>query len=120
MGAIRLRGVRAYGRHGAEPGERNRRQMIVVDLTADLDLRAAATSDDLESTLDYAALYDRVIRIVATTSYALLERLAADLLDAVFSDVRVTRASVTLSKPNILDGATPSVTLERSKPDAGA
>ncbi|MBV8066808.1 MAG: dihydroneopterin aldolase [Candidatus Eremiobacteraeota bacterium] len=113
MDVIRLRGVRAYGRHGASSGERERRQLIRVDLSAEMDLQPAATSDDLARTLDYAELHDRVVRVVATTSYALLERLAADVLDAVFADPRITRARVTLSKPKILGGATPSITLER-------
>ena len=50
-------------------------------------------------TMDYASLHERLVRVVATTSYALLERLAADLLDAVFADRRVVRAEVTVSKP---------------------
>lgn len=116
MDAITLRRIRAYGRHGANPGERDRRRLIEIDLTAELDLQPAATSDDLTQTLDYAALHDEVVRIVATTSYALLERLAAELLEAVFADVRVVRARVTLSKPHILDDATPAVTIERANP----
>jgi dihydroneopterin aldolase len=116
MDEIRLRSVRAYGRHGSDPGERAQRQLIEIDVTAEIDLRAAQTSDDLAQTLDYAALYDRLVRIVATTSYALLERLAADLLDAVFVDRRVLRAEVTLAKPDLLGGATPSVSLARVNP----
>ena len=120
MDAIRLRRVRAYGRIGADPDERKQRQPIEIDLSAEIDLRAAARSDDLTETLDYAALRDRLVRIVSTTSYALLERLASDLLDAVFLDRRVTSASITLSKPAILDGATPCVTLERRNPQSRA
>jgi dihydroneopterin aldolase len=116
LDAISLRGVRTYGRHGANPGERDRRQLIVVDVTAQLDLHGVETSDDLTLTVDYAALHQRLVRVVATTSYALLERLAADLLDAIFFDRRVVHAEVTLSKPGILDGATPSVTLARANP----
>ncbi len=116
MDAISLRGVRAYGRHGAGPGERYRRQLFEIDVTAEIDLAAAGASDDLAQTLDYAMLRDRLVRIVATTSYALLERLAADLLGAVFDDRRVARARVTISKPRILEGATPSVTLARANP----
>lgn len=116
MDAIRLRGVRAYGHHGADAGERARRQPIEIDVTAEIDLHSAQASDDLSQTSDYAALRERLVRVVATTSYALLERLAADLLDAVFADCRVQRAEVTVSKPGILDGATPSVTLERANP----
>lgn len=116
MDAIRLRGVRAYGRHGADPGERERRRLIEIDVTAEIDLHEAARNDDLSQTMDYAALHQRLVRVVGTTSYALLERLAADLLEAVFVDRRVARAEVTVSKPGILDGATPSVTLERANP----
>jgi 7,8-dihydroneopterin aldolase/epimerase/oxygenase len=116
MDRISLRGVCAYGRHGADPAERERRQRFEIDVTAELDLRGAAASDELSQTMDYAALHERIVRIVSTTSYALLERLAAELLDAVFADRRVTRGQITLSKPGILAGATPSVTLERINP----
>jgi len=114
--AITLRRIRAYGRHGADPGERERRQPIEIDVCAEMDLRGAGASDDLADTLDYAALRERFVQIVATTSYALLERLACDLLDALFLDSRVASAKITLSKPEILDGATPSVTLDRRNP----
>lgn len=116
MDAITLRGVRAYGRHGANPGERERRQPIEIELTAELDLQAPQRSDDLAQTLDYAALHDRLVRIVSTTSHALLEGLGGELLDAVFADDRVVRATITLSKPRILEGATPSVSLSRTNP----
>ena len=71
---------------------------------------------NFSKTMDYAALHQRLVRVVATTSYALLEHLAGDLLEAVFVDPRVVRAKVTVSKPQILDGATPCVTLERESP----
>jgi dihydroneopterin aldolase len=113
---ITLRGVRAYGRHGYEAAEREQRQRFDIDVIADIDLRAAAESDDLTQTLDYASLRERLVRIVATTSYALLERLAADLIEAVFDDRHVRSAELTVAKPGILDGATPSVTLQRVNP----
>jgi 7,8-dihydroneopterin aldolase/epimerase/oxygenase len=118
MDRVRLRGLVAYGRHGADPGERERLQPFDLEVTAEIDLRAAQTSDELSDTIDYAALHARLVRIVAATSYSLLERLAADLLDAVFEDGRVLRAAVTIAKPGILEGATPSVTLERANPHA--
>jgi dihydroneopterin aldolase len=113
---ITLRGVRAYGHHGYEMAERERRQAFDIDVTAEIDLTVASQTDDLHATMDYASLQARLVRLVALTSYALLERLAADLLDAVFDDSRVRRAEVTVSKPGILDGATPYVTLERRNP----
>jgi dihydroneopterin aldolase len=108
-----LHGVRAFGRHGVNPGERDRAQPFDVDVVAEIDLHAASTSDDLDDTLDYAALHARIVTAVETTSYTLIERLASDVLDAVFADHRVARAQVTIAKPTLLDGATPSITLVR-------
>jgi dihydroneopterin aldolase len=117
MDCIRLHGIRAYGRHGADAGERERLQPFDIEIAAQLDLHLAAASDDLSQTLNYAALHARIVHIVATTSYGLLERLAADLLSAVFDDTRVAHAEVTIAKPGVLDGATPSITLERVNPN---
>ena len=116
MDAISLRGVRAYGRHGVSEAERAERRLIELDVTVEMDLRRAQRTDALEQTLDYAQLYERLVRIVSTTSFSLLERLGGELLDAIFTDRRVARAQLTLAKPGRLDGATPSVTLVRESP----
>jgi 7,8-dihydroneopterin aldolase/epimerase/oxygenase len=113
---IALRGIRAYGRHGFDAVERERPQPLDIDVALEIDLRTAQATDDIVDTIDYAALRERLIVVVSRTSYALLERLAGDLLDELFDDRRVVRAEVTLSKPAILDGATPSVTLDRVNP----
>lgn len=116
MDVITLRGVRACGRHGANPGERDREQPFEIDLSVEIDLRPAEASDELGETLDYAALHARLVSIVETTSFALLESLAGALVRAVFADARVAAAELTLAKPRILAGATPAVTLRRRNP----
>jgi len=110
-----LRNVRAFGRHGADPGERERDQPFDIDLVLELDASAAETSDALSDTVDYAELHRRLVMVVGSTSFALLERLGRALLDAVFDDERVQFAQLTIAKPEILAGATPSVTLERRR-----
>jgi 7,8-dihydroneopterin aldolase/epimerase/oxygenase len=115
MARIALRGIRALGRHGADPGEREREQPFDIDLVVEFDSTAVETSDALEDTLDYAALHRRIVMLVAGTSFALLERLGRALLDAVFEDERVRFADLTIAKPEILGGATPSVTIERRR-----
>lgn len=108
---VSLRGVRAYGRHGADPGEREYAQPLDIDLHLDVDLDAAARSDDLADTIDYATVHRRVVDLVAGTSFALLERLCSRILEDALRDPRVARAEVTIAKPRLLDGATPAVTL---------
>jgi dihydroneopterin aldolase len=115
MGRITVSGIRAYGRHGVFAHERENAAPFDLSISLEIDLTAAAASDDLADTIDYDALHRRFVSIVAETSFALLERLAAALIDAVFEDRRVLSADVTVAKPSILDGATPAVTLSRSR-----
>lgn len=115
MDRIALSGIRVAARHGADPGEREREQIFSVDVVADVDLALPAASDAIDDTVHYGAMYRRIVAAVRARSHALLERVAADVLDAVFVDERVVRATVTVGKPGLLDGATPSVTLERAR-----
>jgi dihydroneopterin aldolase len=116
MDRINLRGIRAFGRHGAYPGERDEPQPFDIDCSVELDLNAAMASDDLSDTLDYARIHKKLVGVVAHTSYALIERLAGELLNSLFEDPRIARAELTVAKPGILDGATPSVTIARENP----
>jgi dihydroneopterin aldolase len=114
---VELRGIRVFGRHGANPGERDVPQPFDIDVAAELDLRAARSGDALADTLDYDALHRRIVALVRETSYALLERLGADILAAVLADERVERARVSIAKPRLLAGATPVVTVHGERAD---
>jgi dihydroneopterin aldolase len=113
---ISLTGIRAYGRHGANLGEKDVPQPFDVDVHLTADLRAARRSDALADTLDYDSLHRRIVRIVRESSFDLIERLAQELLDAVFADERVSSATVTVAKPRLLQGATPTVSISSSRP----
>jgi dihydroneopterin aldolase len=52
---------------------------------------------------------------VEQESFDLLERLGAELIDAMFEDERVCAAEVSIGKPGLLGGATATVTLRRSR-----
>jgi 7,8-dihydroneopterin aldolase/epimerase/oxygenase len=109
--AVEIRGLRVFGKHGADPGERDRSQPFEIDVRLEVDLSQARRSDALEDTVDYAAVDALVRGIVTRTSFALLERLGAEILDALLADERVAAAEVTIAKPGFLHGATPSVHL---------
>jgi len=115
MDRITLRGIRAYGRHGADLGERNRAQLFAIEVCCELDASGARANDDLAATVDYAALHRRIVALVAEESHALLERLAQRVLDLCFEDRRIREATVTIEKPGLLDGATPNVTCSQRR-----
>jgi dihydroneopterin aldolase len=115
---IELRGIRAWGRHGANPGEQDVAQPLDIELSLAADLRAARTSDDLADTVDYAALHALVVESVQRERCRLLEHLGDVILDAVMRDARIATARVTIAKPGLLAGATPAVTVARRRADA--
>lgn len=112
---IVLRGIRAWGRHGANAGEQDVPQPLDIELSLMADVGKARASDALADTIDYAELHARVVRIVETERYRLLERLGESILTAVMRDKRIVMAVVSLEKPGLLDGATPVVTLTKMR-----
>ncbi|HKW45116.1 MAG TPA: dihydroneopterin aldolase [Candidatus Eremiobacteraceae bacterium] len=110
---IRIRDMRFWGRHGANPGERDRAQPIDVDVELRFDAARAVAGDDLAQTIDYDAAFKACERVVSERSFTLLESIAGACLDALFEDARVQSATVRVRKPRLLDGATPEVELTR-------
>ena len=96
---IAIRGLRARGRHGVLAHERRDGQLFVVDAVLTLDVRAAAASDDLADTVDYATLAARLHDVVAGEPVDLLETLAERLAAVCLADVRVSSVEVTVHKP---------------------
>ena len=115
--AIRITGMRFWGKHGASPGERERGQPIDVDLEIAVDAEQAASSDALADTVDYAELYRTCERIVTQQSFNLLEALAGRIAQACLRDVRIGEVTVRVRKPRLLDGATPEVQVHRRRAD---
>ena len=91
-----LTGIRCEGRHGANPGEKDRPQPFVVDLDLDVEVRG----DAIGHTADYRAIAQRVRDVVADGSFDLLETIAAEVAGAVRELPSVRRATAVVHKPN--------------------
>jgi len=112
---IAVRGIRAYGKHGALAEEREHAQLLIVDVELEVDTRRAQASDALADTIDYAEVQARVVAIVRRQSFALLERLAGEIAARLLEDERAGAVTVAVAKPGLLDGATPAVTVRRAR-----
>ena len=105
-------------RIGWTAAERAQTQTLEVSLSAQAALDdLALRSESLEQVINYSALEALVREAVENTQAHLLERLAAELLDAVFAyEPRLTSATVTLAKPEIRsDCASLGIVLTRSR-----
>lgn len=96
---VEVRGLRVFGYHGVHAHEREEGQYFVVDADLDVDLSAAAASDDLADTVDYGALASRFAATVRDTRFQLIEALAGRLADSALDDDRVERVRVRVAKP---------------------
>jgi dihydroneopterin aldolase len=99
MDQIALTGLRVWGRHGVLPQERRDGQDFVVDAVLTVDTRAAAASDDLADTVDYAGIADRLAAVVAGEPVDLIETLASRLAQVCLADERVIAVRLTVHKP---------------------
>ncbi|MGL4339618.1 MAG: dihydroneopterin aldolase [Rhodoglobus sp.] len=117
---ITLSGVRAFAFHGVLPAERRDGQFFVVDVVVHRDLSAAAASDDLSKTVNYAVLAEQVVAVVESEPVDLLETVAERVAQMVLSHDGVQRTVVTVHKPGApisVPFADVAVTITRFAPD---
>jgi dihydroneopterin aldolase len=115
---ITLTGITAYGHHGVFDFEREQGQPFVVDLTCQLDLSAAAASDDLAQTIDYGSLARAVVADVERDPLNLIEALADRIALTCLQHLAIQRVAVTVHKPQApmsVQVADVAVTLTRSR-----
>jgi dihydroneopterin aldolase len=111
-----LTGIRASGRHGANPGEKDQPQEFVVDLDVEVEVPA----DEIGSTADYRGLARIAREVVEGHSFDLLESIADAVAGAVAGVEHVTRATAVVHKPNAADsiginGVAAAATAERGE-----
>lgn len=99
MDRISVTGIEVFGRHGVLPHERELGQRFVIDVVLELDLSAAAASDDLADTIDYGSLSRDVAAIGAGDPADLIETVAGRVAERCLRDERVTTVEVTVHKP---------------------
>jgi dihydropteroate synthase len=99
-GRIALDGIQATGHHGVSDEERARPQPFEVDVDLSADLDAAAASDDVGETVDYAALEALVLETVANERFHLLETLGATIGERILERWPLAReVEVAVRKP---------------------
>ena len=96
---ITVTGLRLRGFHGVFDHEKRDGQEFIVDLSIELGLSLAGSSDDLQNTLDYSVIVDEVAQRVTGESVDLIETLAHDIAQLVLAHPQPTAVTVTVHKP---------------------
>jgi len=97
---LAVRGIEGFGHHGVLDFEKRDGQVFVVDLVLTLDTRRAASTDDLQYTVDYGTLVAKVKKGIETDPVDLIETLASRLAGICLEDPHVSSAEITVHKPH--------------------
>lgn len=117
---IYLRNVRFHAFHGVLPQERIVGNDYLVNLVLDYDFSSAMQTDDLQGTLNYAEVYQKVREEMVVPS-KLLEHVAGRIAHRLFSDfpeIQKLQLSITKVNPPMgadSDGAGVEVVLTNDK-----
>ena len=117
MGIVFVRDLRVRTVVGVEERERKEPQELVVNLDLEADLEAAADTDDLSRSVDYAAVAALVAEHAATARFRLLEAFAGSIATLVLGRFPLVRAlTVRIEKPGAVARArTVGVELRRGR-----
>lgn len=101
IGHIHIKNLVFHGHHGALPEETRLGQRFELDLELVLDIAAAAATDDLTKTVNYAEVAALCGRIVQGERHRLLETLARRLLSQILEQhPALLEAGIVLRKPS--------------------
>lgn len=97
---IILSGVRAHGRHGVFPEERETGHEFVVDVVLGvMSISKAAKTDDLRHTVDYGGVATAIVEIIEGPSVNLIETLASRIAERCLRFDFVRAVTITVHKP---------------------
>ncbi|WP_100656170.1 dihydroneopterin aldolase [Alteromonas flava] len=105
MEQILIKGLELETIIGVYDWERTQLTKLRVDLVMDADLTRACHSDDVNDTVDYAAVAATLEAVAAGSDFELLEALGQTLCDKLLAEYPLTRVDMTIEKPGILPQA---------------
>ncbi|WP_010322910.1 dihydroneopterin aldolase [Marinobacterium stanieri] len=85
--------------------EREVRQTVSLDLEMGTDIRAAASTEDIEQTLNYKSVSKRLISFISESEFLLVETMAEEISQIVLNEFDVPWLRLRLSKPGAVRGA---------------
>ena len=114
MAVIKIKNLRLRTIIGIFDYEREHKQDIIINMKILFDDKKAASTDDINDTVDYKKMTKKIIAEVEMSEFFLLEKLASFILDIIMEDQKVLGAKIKVDKPHALRYAD-SVAIEKSR-----
>ncbi len=86
--------------------ERTTQQTVSLDIEMATDIQAAASTEDIENTLNYKAISKRVESFIAESQFLLIETMAEQVATLIREEFGVSWLRLTVHKPGALSNST--------------
>jgi dihydroneopterin aldolase len=103
------------GKHGVHDHERAQDQEFLIDISASLDTRPAAASDELQDAVDYGGFRAIAQEVIGGGTCHLIETLADRIAVKLLEDTRLSSVTVAIRKPHIYPDCMPGVSITRQR-----
>ncbi len=100
-----INGLRLSTIIGCLPAEQQRPQPIIIDVLLQTDCQAAALTDNIQHTINYAEVAECITTHVDQHHYQLVETLAEKLAELLLKKFSVSQVTLKISKPNAISYA---------------
>ena len=102
MDIIYIHGLQCTCRVGVWDWEKRIDQTLVLDIDLATNIKVAAKSDDLQDTLDYKKISDRVIEYAQANTFDLIETLVERLAGTILEEFNVPWVRIKLDKGGVV------------------
>ncbi len=101
MEKIIIKGLKIKANHGVLLQEKENGQLFILDMVAEIDVRKAQISDDLNHTVSYASMIKTATEVFTEQSYNLLECVANKVGTEILKEYpKLKSITVTVKKPD--------------------
>ena len=101
--------------------ERRVKQNVVIDVELGADIRRAAATDHIDSTIDYKKLAKRLLTFVGESQFHLVETLTEKIAELIIGEFQVPWVRVRVNKQGAIRGARDvGIEIERCPADYAA
>ncbi|MCK5828740.1 MAG: dihydroneopterin aldolase [Methylococcales bacterium] len=98
MDIIFLGNLEASAIIGIYDWERETKQTIILDIEMAFDIKKAAETDDIQHTLDYKSVSERIVSFVEQSNYFLVEKLIEEISKVLLTEFNTPWVKITLNK----------------------
>ena len=99
---IHIKNLRLRTYIGFNDEEQIKKQDVVINIDIEYDAIHAMTTDRVEDAFNYKVLTKKIISLIESSRYNLLEKMAADIMHMIQAEEPITAASIEIDKPHAL------------------